>query len=51
MALHHAVSEIYKKKFPELDSLVPNALDYMRLVERMQNETVMIKSFFLISRI
>ena len=47
MALHHAVSEIYKKKFPELESLVPNALDYMRLVQRMQNETVMIKSFFL----
>ena len=42
MALHHAVVEIYKQKFPELESLVPNALDYMKLVERMQNETVVI---------
>lgn len=40
MALHHAVVEIYKLKFPELESLVPNALDYLKLVERMQNETV-----------
>ena len=39
-ALHHAVVEIYKTHFPELDSLVPNPLDYLKLVTRIQNETV-----------
>ena len=39
-AIHHAVVEIYKSHFPELDSLVPNPLDYLKLVTRIQNETV-----------
>ena len=29
---HRFVVEIYSKKFPELESLVPNKLDYIRTV-------------------
>ena len=40
MAIHHAVVEIFKARFPELETLVPSALDYLKLVTRIQNETV-----------
>ena len=40
MAIHHAVVEIFKVRFPELETLVPSALDYLKLVTRIQNETV-----------
>jgi U4/U6 small nuclear ribonucleoprotein PRP31 len=32
------VVDLYSKKFPELQSLVPNALDYVRVVMRIGNE-------------
>uniref|UniRef100_K3W6W3 Nop domain-containing protein n=1 Tax=Globisporangium ultimum (strain ATCC 200006 / CBS 805.95 / DAOM BR144) TaxID=431595 RepID=K3W6W3_GLOUD len=38
IAIHRFVAEIYAKKFPELDSLVPNALDYVRVVKAIGNE-------------
>ncbi|CAH0477399.1 unnamed protein product [Peronospora belbahrii] len=37
-ALHRFIAEIYAAKFPELDSLVPNALDYARVVKAIGNE-------------
>ncbi|DBA01298.1 TPA: LOW QUALITY PROTEIN: hypothetical protein N0F65_001803, partial [Lagenidium giganteum] len=37
-AIHRYVVEIYSAKFPELDSLVPNALDYVRVVKKIGNE-------------
>ena len=40
LALHHAVVDIYKEHFPELESLVANPLSYLKLVTRIQNETV-----------
>nr|CCA22653.1 U4/U6 small nuclear ribonucleoprotein Prp31 putativ [Albugo laibachii Nc14] len=40
-AIHRFLVEMYAPKFPELDSLVPNALDYARVVERIGNETDM----------
>ena len=42
MAIHHAVVEIYKTKFPELETLVSNALDYLKVVSRMKNEMVIL---------
>ncbi|KAK8832450.1 hypothetical protein WA577_002924 [Blastocystis sp. JDR] len=38
MAIHHAVVEIYKTRFSELESAVPNPLDYLRVVARLKNE-------------
>lgn len=38
VAIHRFVADIYAKKFPELDSLVPNALDYVRVVKAIGNE-------------
>lgn len=35
---HKYVVDIYAKKFPQLESLVPNKLDYCRTVERIGNE-------------
>lgn len=32
------VSEIYQKKFPELESLITNKIDYIRTVKRIGNE-------------
>lgn len=40
-AIHRFLIEMYAPKFPELESLVPNALDYARVVERIGNETDM----------
>ncbi|OWZ23553.1 U4/U6 small nuclear ribonucleoprotein Prp31 [Phytophthora megakarya] len=37
-AVHRFIAEIYAAKFPELDSLVPNALDYARVVQAIGNE-------------
>lgn len=37
-AVHRFIAEIYATKFPELDSLVPNALDYARVVKAIGNE-------------
>ena len=39
-ALHHAVVEIYTTHFPELEKLVVSPLSYLKLVMRIQNETV-----------
>ena len=36
--LHRYVNDVYAKKFPELDTLVPSKLEYMRVVDRMRNE-------------
>lgn len=38
-AVHRFIAEIYAAKFPELDSLVPNALDFARVVKAIGNET------------
>lgn len=37
-AIHRFIAELYAHKFPELDSLVPNALDYARVVKAIGNE-------------
>ncbi|KAG3035581.1 hypothetical protein JG687_00000088 [Phytophthora cactorum] len=37
-AVHRFIADIYAGKFPELDSLVPNALDYARVVKAIGNE-------------
>ncbi|TDH65014.1 hypothetical protein CCR75_001699 [Bremia lactucae] len=37
-AVHRFIADIYVAKFPELDSLVPNALDYARVVKAIGNE-------------
>ncbi|KAI9907321.1 hypothetical protein PsorP6_004363 [Peronosclerospora sorghi] len=37
-AVYRFIAEIYAAKFPELDSLVPNALDYARVVKAIGNE-------------
>ncbi|KAG7393631.1 U4/U6 small nuclear ribonucleoprotein Prp31 [Phytophthora pseudosyringae] len=37
-AAHRFIAEIYAAKFPELESLVPNALDYARVVKAIGNE-------------
>jgi U4/U6 small nuclear ribonucleoprotein PRP31 len=36
--IHRCVAEIYAKKFPELESLISNKLDYIRTVQRIGNE-------------
>ena len=36
--IHRFVAEKYAKKFPELESLIPIKLDYIRTVQRMRNE-------------
>eukprot|EP01138_Halocafeteria_seosinensis_P010916 gb/GECG01011149.1/.p1 GENE.gb/GECG01011149.1/~~gb/GECG01011149.1/.p1 ORF type:complete len:496 (+),score=100.58 gb/GECG01011149.1/:1-1488(+) len=38
-AAHKFVADLYHKKFPELEQLVPNMLDYVNVVEKIQNET------------
>ena len=40
------VVDLYSKKFPEMQSLVPNALDYVRVVMRIGNEMVMMQVDF-----
>ena len=36
--IYRFVSEFYGKKFPELESLVPNRIDYVKTVQRIGNE-------------
>ncbi|RHY03745.1 hypothetical protein DYB37_000860 [Aphanomyces astaci] len=38
IAVHRFLVEMYAKKFPELESLVPGPLDYARVVQRIGNE-------------
>jgi U4/U6 small nuclear ribonucleoprotein PRP31 len=38
LLLHRYVSDIYNKKFPELESLIPNRIDYVKTVLRIGNE-------------
>lgn len=38
LQIHRFVANIYKKKFPELESLVPSKVDYLRTVKRIGNE-------------
>ena len=38
---HRYVVEMYAKKFPELESLIPNKIDYVRTILRIKNETDM----------
>ena len=35
--IHKYVRDKYSKRFPELESLVPNALDYIRTVKELGN--------------
>lgn len=37
-AIHRFIADVYAPKFPELDALVPNALDYARVVLAIGNE-------------
>ena len=36
--IHRYVAELYAKKFPELEALVPNKIDYIKTVKRIGNE-------------
>ena len=36
--VYRYVVDLYAKKFPELESLVPNPMDYVRVVMRIGNE-------------
>lgn len=38
---HRFVTETYAKKFPELESLIPNKIDYVKTLLRIGNETDM----------
>jgi U4/U6 small nuclear ribonucleoprotein PRP31 len=38
LLLHRYVSDIYNKKFPELESLIPNRIDYVKTILRIGNE-------------
>ena len=38
--MHRFVVDLYSQKFPELESLIPNKLDYVRTVQRIGNEMV-----------
>lgn len=38
LLLHRYVSDIYNQKFPELESLIPNRIDYVKTVLRIGNE-------------
>ena len=40
LAVHRFSADIYSKKFPELEGMVPNPIEYGRVVERIQNEMV-----------
>eukprot|EP01114_Cavostelium_apophysatum_P017500 TRINITY_DN5215_c0_g1_i1.p1 TRINITY_DN5215_c0_g1~~TRINITY_DN5215_c0_g1_i1.p1 ORF type:complete len:485 (-),score=145.89 TRINITY_DN5215_c0_g1_i1:26-1480(-) len=46
MRLHKFIKSIYAKKFPELESLVLNPLDYARVVVRIGNEMDLTKVDF-----
>jgi U4/U6 small nuclear ribonucleoprotein PRP31 len=36
--IHRYVADLYSKKFPELESLIPNKIDYVKTVQRIGNE-------------
>ena len=36
--IHNYIKDKYKKKFPELESLVPHPIDYARVVQKIANE-------------
>lgn len=36
--IYRYVIELYAKKFPELESLIPNKIDYIRTIQRIGNE-------------
>ena len=38
--IHKYVLELYSKRFPGLDNIVPNASDYFKVVKTIQNESV-----------
>jgi hypothetical protein len=38
--LHKFIKEIYKTKFPELESIIYNPVEYAKAVQRIGNETV-----------
>ena len=38
LSIHKFLIDLYKKKFPELDALLPSPLDYARVVARLGNE-------------
>jgi U4/U6 small nuclear ribonucleoprotein PRP31 len=38
IGIHRYVLDIYNKKFPELESLIPNRIDYVKTVLRIGNE-------------
>jgi U4/U6 small nuclear ribonucleoprotein PRP31 len=40
VTVHRFVVDLYSKKFPDLEQLVPAKLDYVRTVLRIRNETV-----------
>ena len=37
-SIHRFVTDLYGKKFPELESLIPNKVDYIKTVQRIGNE-------------
>lgn len=38
IATQHFVCELYNKKFPELETLIPNRIDYIKTVKKIGNE-------------
>ena len=48
--IHKHIRDLYYKKFPELESIVFNSIDYVKCVQKIQNETVIsiILNYFLI---
>lgn len=38
--VHRFVADKYAQKFPELDSLIPQPMDYIKTIQVMQNEMV-----------
>mmetsp|Transcript_9261 Transcript_9261/g.15361 ORF Transcript_9261/g.15361 Transcript_9261/m.15361 type:complete len:440 (-) Transcript_9261:848-2167(-) len=38
IATKQFVADLYKRKFPELESLIPNRIDYIKTVQRIGNE-------------
>lgn len=46
--VHKYIRDRYAKKFPELESLVLNPLDYARVVKRIGNQTVCPLYFYIL---
>lgn len=38
IGIHRYITDIYNKKFPELESLIPNRIDYVKTILRIGNE-------------